>query len=242
MKVTGVNRNEQLTTITVQQPTDTKKPRILNIFLIDASQSMNSYGRYTNALLGVNTMLADIKKDEFTENYVQIIEFEDTNITTTLHLTKDFPASYTGKGIGGWTPLNQAVGETLEKIIVTRKNDFDVNDKILVSVLTDGEENYSSGKWSKHNGGGQLLGKLIKELESQGVTVTFMGAKNEVNYAINTLNLKSSNTLVHDNTGKGILDSYERTVTARQLYSKSVSRGEDVKESFYTKTLEKNDK
>lgn len=240
MRVTGVKRNRKVTT--TEQPTKTTKERIINIFLIDASTSMNSQGRYTNAMLGVNTMLADIKKDEYTENYVQIIEFADHDIRTTLKLTKDVPESYKGRGAGGWTPLNQAVGETLEKIIVTREKDFDANVKILVSVLTDGEENYSEGKWHNSRGGGQLLGNLIKDLESKGVTVTFMGAKNEVNYAIDTLSLQASNTLVHDNTGADILRSYERTVTARQLYSKSVSRGEDVKESFYTKSLDKNDK
>jgi Mg-chelatase subunit ChlD len=241
MRVTGVKRNKNLTNIT-EKTTDTKKQRILNIFLIDASTSMNDYGRYSNAMLGVNTMLSDIKKDEYTENYVQIIEFADHDILTKLPLTNQIPDSYKGRGASGWTPLNQAVGETLEKIIAVRKKDFDVNDKILISVLTDGEENYSQGKWSNHKGGGELLGKLIKELESEGVTVTFMGAKNEVNYAIDTLNLQASNTLVHDNTGAGILASYERTTVARQLYSKSVSRGEDVKKAFYTKTLEKDNK
>ena len=115
MRVTGVKRNRKVTT--TEQPTKTTKERIINIFLIDASTSMNSQGRYTNAMLGVNTMLADIKKDEYTENYVQIIEFADHDIRTTLKLTKDVPESYKGRGAGGWTPLNQAVGETLEKII-----------------------------------------------------------------------------------------------------------------------------
>jgi len=238
MRVKGVKRNRKITT--TEQPT--KKQRIINIFLIDASSSMNEYGRYINAMLGVNTMLADIKKDEYTENYVQIIEFANHDIVTMVKLTNEIPDSYKGRGAGGWTPLNQAVGETLEKIIVTREKEFDANVKILVNVLTDGEENYSEGKWHNARGGGQLLGQIIKALESQGVTVTFMGAKNEVNYAIDILNLQSSNTLVHDNTGADILRSYERTVTARQLYSKSVSKGEDVKESFYTKTLDKNDK
>jgi Mg-chelatase subunit ChlD len=237
MRVTDVKRNENLTTITVQT---TNKPRIFNVFILDASGSMGGKypgSRYATALEGINELLVNIKRDTDSVNHTMIVEFEERNIVTTLPLTQTPPEAYAGMGTGGGTPLNEAVGETLEKIVEIRAKDFDVNDKILINVFTDGGENYSKGKYADK----RFLGEYIKALEAQGVTVTFMGTQTEVNYAINHLNLKSSNTLAHDNTSRGIKMSFDRTVKARQAYSKSVAMGQDVTESFYTKSVDDTD-
>lgn len=237
MRVTDVKRNENLTTITVQVPTT--KPRIFNVFIVDASGSMGGWrtgSKYVTAISGLNELLVNIKQDQDSENHTMIVEFESYSIITTLPLTQTPPQTYAGMGCGGGTPLNQAVGETLENIVALRLKDFSVNDKILVNVFTDGEENQSRGVYSN----ARYLGEYIKSLESQGVTVTFMGTQKEVNYAINTLNLRASNTLAHDNTSRGIKMSFDRTVKARAAYSKSVASGQDVTESFYTKSIDDN--
>jgi|ERR1044072_4479138 uncharacterized protein YegL len=235
MRVTDVKRNENLTTITVQAPTT--KPKIFNVFILDASGSMGGWvhgSRYKTAISGLNELLVNIKQDQDSENYTMIVEFEARNIRTTLPLTKTPPETYAGMGCGGDTPLNQAVGETIEAIVATRLKDFSINDKILINVFTDGGENASRGKYANAN----FLGDYIKSLESEGVTVTFMGTQSEVNYAINRLNLKASNTLAHDNTSRGIKMSFDRTVKARAAYSKSVASGQDVTEAFYTKSID----
>lgn len=234
MRVTGVKRNQN---ISVVADLNTIKPgtkhRIHNIFVVDASGSMDG-GKYTNAIEGVNNLLKNINEDTETINTVMIVEFEESTVTRRVDLTKDVPTKYKGMGTGGMTPLNQAVGETLEYAVKTRKKDYDVNDKILVNVFTDGGENSSKGKWRDST----ALGEYIKSLESEGVTVTFIGTQAEVNYAVNTLNLQATNTLVHNNTAADIERSFLRTVSARQAYSKSVAKGEDVTASFYTKTVE----
>lgn len=238
MRVTDVKRNENLTTITVQ--VSTTNPKILNVFIVDASGSMGGKRpgtRYSTALEGLNELLINIKRDTDSENHTMIVEFEEHNIKTTLPLTKTPPDTYAGMGCGGSTPLQQAVGETIEKVVAIRAKDFDVNDKILINVFTDGGENYSKGKYAGFSGAA-LLGEYIKSLETQGVTVTFMGTQQEVNYAINTLKLKASNTLAHDNTARGIRMSFDKTVKARGFYSKSVALGQDVTEAFYTKTID----
>lgn len=234
MRVTDVNRNENLTTITVQIPTT--KPRILNVFIVDASGSMSG-PKYDNAISGLNELLDNIRQDQDSENQTMIVEFEGRNISTRLELTSTVPDYYKGMGTKGMTPLQQAVGETLENVVTLREKNFNINDKILVNVFTDGDENSSIGKYAGSRGV-ELLGVYIKELEAKGVTVTFVGTQNEVNYAIRYLNLKASNTLVHDNTSRGIKMSFERTVKARAAYSKSVSLGQDVTESFYTKSVD----
>lgn len=239
MRVQGVKRNEKLTAInTTVNSTggNLPKKRIHNVFIIDASGSMRG-GKYNNAISGLQEILNSINIDTDTDNTVTVVEFEEDNISRRIDFGTKV-TGYIGMGCGGQTPLNEAVGETLEYIIKTRKKKFDVDDKVLVNVFTDGMENHSGGKWRGVEGA-NLLGKIIKDLEdNHGFTVTFVGTKSEVNYAVSTLNLATSNTLVHTNTADSVMASFGRSLKARQVYSKSVSRGEDVKVGFYTKTME----
>ena len=238
MRVTGAKKNPNLT-LTTESPvavvstTNGDKAKIHNVFIIDASGSMSG-GKYENAISGVNELLNDITKDVDTDNNVMIVEFEGDTIKTRLDLGQEIPSNYKGMGTGGMTPLNQAIGQTLEYVEKKRKSNYNVNDKVLVSIFTDGGENSSSGKYRSSG----VLSSYIKKLENEGFTVTFIGTQEEVNYAVNVLAMAATNTLVHTNTAESVKMSFDRTVMSRKAYSKSVSRGEDVKENFYTKTLE----
>ena len=234
MRVQGAKKNQNLTNVTepIVAVSNGPKARIHNVFIIDASGSMQG-GKYDNAILGVNELLTSIKNDTDTDNNVMIVEFEGRNISRRVTLGSEIPEVYIPMGCGGMTPLNQAIGETLEEVTKRRKKDFSTDDKVLVNIFTDGEENSSSGKYRIPS----VLSEFIKQLENEGVTITFIGTKNEVNYAINTLSMSTSNTLIHTNSAASVKKSFDTTVMARQLYSKSVSRGEDVKQNFYTKTV-----
>jgi Mg-chelatase subunit ChlD len=236
MRVTGIKRNPKLTIVTEPTTVSTsgKKERILNVFIVDASGSMR-WGKYENAIGGVNELLKSIKEDTDTDNNVLIVEFEGENIVRRLQLTDEIPENYIGMGARGDTPLNQAIGETLEFVYEERKKNFDVKNKVLVNIFTDGGENSSTGKYTNP----KVLSKYIKFLEDEGFTITFVGTQQEVNYAINTLSMVESNTNIHDNTTRGIQQSFGATLRARTMYSKSVAKGEDVKTAFYTKTMKK---
>ena len=220
--------------INVAEPSATSKSkeRILNVFIVDASGSMSG-GKYFNAINGVNELLKSITQDTDTNNNVLIVEFEQNNIKRRLLLNEPVPNQYVGMGTGGMTPLNQAIGETLEFVDSERSMRFGKKDKVLVSIFTDGGENSSKGKYSKP----EYLSNYIKKLQAQGFTINFIGTQNEVNYAIQTLGMDATNTNVHDNTARGISSSFDKTLKARVQYSKSVSKGEDVVTNFYTKTL-----
>ena len=53
--------------------------------------------------------------------------------------------------------------------------------------------------------------------------------------------MSMSNTSVHDNTAASIKRSFAKTVSAREMYSKSVFSDEDVTMNFYSKTIEPED-
>ena len=238
MRVQGAKKNPNLTQVSepavaVSANENQSKARIHNVFIVDASGSMSG-GKYVNAITGLNELLVSIANDTDSENTATIVEFEDHNIKTRLDVATKIPKTYKGMGTGGMTPLNQAIGETLEYIVKTRKDKYDVSDKILVNVFTDGGENSSQGKYRNPDN----LSSYIKELESQGVTVTFIGTKEEVAYAVQTLSMDISNTLIHNNTAADVKRSFDKTILSRQMYSKSVARGEDVSVNFYTKTID----
>lgn len=218
-------------TVTITPP-GTKK-RVHNVFIIDASGSMSG-SKYNTAISGVNELLKSIAQDQFTENTVTIVEFEERNIKRMLYMESKLPTSYSPMGTGGMTPLNEAVGETCESILNDRNNKFSSEDKVLVNIFTDGDENFSQGKYANK----QTLSNFLKELEAVGFTITFQGTQQEVNYAVNVLGMSVSNTSVHDNTAASIQRSFAKTVSARVMYSKSVFADEDVTANFYSKTVE----
>jgi uncharacterized protein YegL len=211
---------------------NTVKPTIHNVFLLDASASMSG-AKYNNAVKGLNLLLENISKDTETNNTVMIVEFEQYRVVRRHELTDKPITSYIPMGTGGQTPLNQAIGETLEYVEVVRRNSFNENDKVLVNVFTDGQENSSQGIYKNP----KFLGKYIKSLESKGFTTSFVGTKTEVAYAINTLNVDVSNTMVHNNTSDDITRAFIDTNMSRTRYSKMVAKGADVKRGFYTKTV-----
>lgn len=81
------------------------------------------------------------------------------------------------------------------------------------------------------------LKALIATCEARGFTITFIGTKNDTQFVVNNLNINSSNTLVHDNTGEGVKMSFQTQATATAVYRKSLEQGEDVSVGFYSKVL-----
>jgi len=234
MRVNGTLRNEKITDISEPVVNSGTKARIHNVFIIDASGSMSG-DKYITAISGVNELLKSIISDIDTDNNAMVVEFEGDTIARRLELNDKIPTSYLGKGTGGMTPLNQAIGETLKYVYEKRKKDYSENDKVLVNIFTDGGENSSSGPFANSKN----LSKYIKELENEGFTITFVGTQYEVEYAINTLSMNMTNTLVHNNTSSDISRAFGDTVLARTRYSKTVSAGGDVTRQFYTKTINK---
>jgi hypothetical protein len=163
-------------------------------------------GKYDNAISGINEE-QNVLRGNPEINYTQtVIEFDSDfkGLRTHEHYFMtpiEDTANIIGVGANGGTPLNQALGELLERLFKHVKH----GEKVVVTVFTDGGENASQGTYRD----GNALRHTIKLCERLGYTITFMGTKFDVNAVVANLGIHASNTLSHNNTAEGIAASYK---------------------------------
>lgn len=146
---------------------------INNLIIVDESGSMGII-RY-ETLAGINETITTCqqmqKKFPDMEQRITLITFDSTHFC--LHYdnvkaddakklnTKDYQPS-------GGTPLYDAIGKGVAKLNAQTKAD----DKVLVTIITDGEENCSE----EYNL--NMVKNLIEKLKKQGWTFTLIGTEN----------------------------------------------------------------
>jgi hypothetical protein len=210
---------------------NSKKHTVHNVHILDASGSMDSGGKFKNALLGINQEVEALKADKAV-NYTQTIVDFSYSQDIKIHYWKenlDNVKQLRGTTRGS-TALNETIGFVLSKLLGETKK----TDKVLVKIFTDGGENDSKGKYASNN----AVAKLIEECEGKGFTITFVGTDYDTKQVINKLKIRESNTLVHDNTGAGVTRSFTKSIQATTMYSAKLQAGEDVLDGFYKETGE----
>lgn len=215
-----------------------KKPNggsitIHNIYLLDKSSSMQGE-KYTAAKEGLKQDVESIKKliSKDVVYTMSLVEFaSEVETKSWFHLASNYTlnASVTAHGN---TALYEALGNAIERALQDKKKE----DKVLVKVFTDGEENNSKGKYApkvRYNRSSPELANLIKQAESDGITVTFIGTAHDTQEVIKNLGIDESNTLVHNNTAEDITRGMDFMSGQTVNYSARVSRGENVSKGFY---------
>jgi uncharacterized protein YegL len=205
------------------------KPVIHNVFIMDASSSMQGE-KYNNGVKGIEELLESINKDTFSINTVTLIEFNTWLPSyTKQHSWLSDIKSFSPMGAHGCTPLYRVLGNIIDRLLFEDK--INKQDKVLLNIVTDGDDTEG---WGEYRNLPDTLKRVQKE---NNFTVTFVGTEYDVQRCINNLNIDRSNTLVHDNTGEGVRSAYATTVSSRTAYSKSASQGEDVTLGFYKKLI-----
>lgn len=112
-----------------------KKQVIHNVHILDASGSMAG-AKYSSALEGINSEQRSLQEDD-TMRYTQtVLEFcSSTPILTEHSFMRPIKTCETvkGRGANGGTPLYEAVGAALEKLLLG----MEAGDKVLVTIFTD---------------------------------------------------------------------------------------------------------
>jgi len=222
---------DYLTYLMGPDPVPDEKLIIHNVHIVDISGSMAG-AKLASAVQGVNQEVDELKKDNSVDYTHSLVEFSGPDHIRTIcwKVPMKDVAKYSTRDVSS-TALNQAIGQTLNKLVAEIKPD----EKVLVKIFTDGGENSSQGAYRDS----KVLKEFIKECEAKGFTITFIGTDYDVRQVIDTLGVDMSNTFTHDNTSRGIyLASVARGASTVE-YAQKAKRKEDVSKGFY-KTIKEN--
>ena len=171
------------------------KTRIFNLIIIDESGSMQSIKK--EAIDSVNETIQTIrsaqKKHENQEHYVSLVIFNDEVKTVYECVPVDEVKDLTAETYQPTccTALYDAMGISLNAL---RKKVAE-DDKVLVTVVTDGYEN-ASKEYS-----GKAIKALVDELKTKGWVFAYIGANQDVEAVAATISI--TNVLNFEATSEG---------------------------------------
>ena len=172
------------------------KTRIFNLIIIDESGSMQSIKKATidNVNETIQTIRSAQKKHEEQEHFVSLVTFNDDVKTVNDCVPVDEVKELTAETYQPdcCTALYDAMGISLN---VLRKKVAE-DDKVLVTVVTDGEEN-ASKEYS-----GKAIKALVDELKAKGWVFAYIGANQDVEAVASSLSI--TNTLSFETTCEGV--------------------------------------
>ena len=188
-------RNKRRKTLTNKQNIS-MKTRIFNLIIIDESGSMQSIKK--EAIDSVNETIQTIrsaqKKHDDQEHFVSLVTFNDDVKTVYECVPVDEVKELTAENYQPdcCTALYDAMGISLNAL---RKKVAE-DDKVLVTVVTDGYENASK----EYNG--KAIKALVDELKAKGWVFAYIGANQDVEAVAATISI--TNTLKFSATSAGV--------------------------------------
>ena len=183
------------------------KTRIFNLIIIDESGSMQSIKKA--AIDSVNETIQTIrsaqKKHEDQEHYVSLVTFNDDVKTIYECVPVDEVKELTAETYlpDCCTALYDAMGISLNAL---RKKVAE-DDKVLVTVVTDGYEN-ASKEYS-----GKAIKALVDELKAKGWVFAYIGANQDVEAVAATISI--TNVMKFEATDCGTAAMSTRVASAR---------------------------
>ena len=123
------------------------------------------------------------------------------------------------------TPLYDAMGVSMTKLKHALEQQTDYN--VLVTVLTDGEENASK----EYNGA--AIKKMVEELKQSGWTFTYIGTDHDVeSFAVN---ISINNVMNFKKNSQDINRMFNDEKAARAGYSSKIRYNMPTDDDFYKK-------
>lgn len=205
-----------------------EKPKIHNVVILDNSGSMAG-AKFINAYNGIKDESKKLKESveiEYTQTFCHFSEGNGPSEPVVTHRNTPIGEfEVPDIGVNAMTPLYLSIIKVCTELIAYN----DPKNKVLIQIFTDGKNNAGNGNRNRAK-------ELISDCKSLGMTVTFIATKEDMFNIINNLGVDESDTLVHDNTPKGIEAAFETRSKSLGEYSSKVIKGEDVSSGFY-KTL-----
>ena len=214
-----------------------KKHQVHNLIILDESGSMEPIK--TTIIQGFNELVQTIqgieKQFPEQEHFISFVSFNGLG-QKLLHFID--PASKlkhiddkTYKPDAS-TPLFDAMGFSINKLKQSLQEQSDYN--VLVTILTDGEEN-ASKEFS-----GNDIKKLVEELKQNRWTFTYIGTDHDVEKIAASLSI--NNTMVFEKNEAGIKKMFMEEQSARAKYSNKIRFNEDTSSNYFEGGDENNTK
>jgi uncharacterized protein YegL len=206
----------------------TRKHQVHNLIVLDESGSMSPIK--SNIIQGFNELVQTIqgieKKFPEQEHFISLVSFngievkklherDPANILREIDETKYRP--------NGSTPLFDAMGSGIAIIENGLKGVTDYN--VLVTILTDGEEN-ASKEYT-----GSSIKQKVEELKKNNWTFTYIGTDHDIEKMARSLSIE--NTLNFSKDSAGINEMFEKERIARFKYSEKIDKNEDTSTDFF---------
>lgn len=205
-----------------------KKHQVHNLIILDESGSMESIK--TTIIQGFNEIVQTVKgiEKEFPEqeHLISLISFNGLGqkilhfIDPVSKLEQIDNSRYVPNAS---TPLYDAMGFGFSKLRQVLNNQTDYN--VLVTILTDGEEN-ASKEYS-----GAAIKSMIEELKSQRWTFTYIGTDHDVEKFAASLSI--SNVMAFSKNEESMKRMFEKEKSARAFYSMKIKSNEETGDDFY---------
>lgn len=173
--------------------------------IIDKSGSMSP--RKADAIGGFNSFIEEQKKLP-DDAYLTLVLF-DTEVNTvheSVNIKSVPPLDDKTYSPSGCTALLDAVGDGIDRLgaRLSSLNENDRPDKVLVVILTDGEEN-SSHKFTKQ----QIKDKIELQSGTYKWEFVYLGANQNSFAEASSIGIAMANAFsVDTNTSKGVYDAY----------------------------------
>ncbi|OWY24029.1 hypothetical protein C7N43_04910 [Sphingobacteriales bacterium UPWRP_1] len=211
------------------------KHRVYNLIILDESGSMQSIKHAT--ISGFNEIVQTIKEVEKQfpeqEHYVSFITFNGLGIKTLLDKAPVLKLSEINADSfapNASTPLYDAIGFAAGALdnFLSGQTNFNV----LVTILTDGEENASREFTLRQ------ITQMINELKSKGWTFTYIGANQDVEKVAASLSIE--NMMQFAANDEDMKRMFEEEKESRMLFSMKLRNKEDVQRDYFNRDKDKN--
>ena len=193
--------------------------RVFNMIIVDESGSMCVIER--QALAGINETIETVKKMQQLhpdmEQRISLLTFDSGHKTFKYDNVKaDNVNTLSARDYNprGGTPLYDAIGISIAKLNAQTSE----KDNVLVTIITDGEENCSE-EYNLH-----MVKTLISKMKKQGWTFTLIGTDNlDVEGMAGSMNIDNHLAFTQDEEGTRMM--FAREHRARMRFNESISVG-----------------
>ena len=203
--------------------------KVFNLIILDESGSMESIKEPT--INGFNELIQGIKhslkENPGIEQFINFFSFNGQGIKEHLPLCRAEHLNFLSRDKyvpDHMTPLYDAIGFTVNQLKKSIENETQYS--VLVTILTDGEENHSKEYRFED------VAALIADMKSKGWVFTYIGANHNVEQTAVSLNI--NNHLQFDATEEDVEQMFEKNNNSRKKYMQKIQSGlPDLSKDFF---------